>query len=136
MMEAFERPENVQYTEQQEAKKQKFIESMGYWNEFRDDLLRMDEEFFDAYFDFLSTPGRRGILEPKVIEFIYIAIDASTTHLFARGIEVHLKNARKYGATQGELLEVIQLTSALGFHSLSMGLPILEEIKKLLVKAK
>lgn len=133
MMEAIERPEKVPYTKEQEAKKQKFIELMGYWNEFRDDLLRMDEEFFDAYFDFLTAPIRRKILEPKVIEFIYIAIDASTTHLFARGIEIHLKNARKYGATQGEILEVIQLTSALGFQSLGMGLPILEEMKKLAV---
>ncbi|MFJ8063208.1 carboxymuconolactone decarboxylase family protein [Psychrobacillus sp. NPDC096426] len=107
--------------------KERFIETMGYWNQFRDDLIQMDTPFFQHYYEFLTEPMRRGILEPKVIEFIYIAIDSSTTHLFEKGIEVHIKNALKYGATQGELLEVFQLTSALGFHTLLMGLPILKE---------
>ena len=127
MMEHFREDHLPPYTPQQEARKQKFIDTMGYWNDFRDDILRMDEEFFDAYYEFLTTPIRRGILEPKVIEFIYIAIDASTTHLFESGIKVHLKNAIQYGATQGELFEVLQLTSAQGFDSLQMGLSILEE---------
>lgn len=115
------------YTEEQQALKDKFIATMGYWNDFRDDLIRMDTEYFDAYYEFLTIPTRRGILQPKLIEFIYIAIDSSTTHLFEKGIEVHLKNAIKYGATQGELLEVFQLTSAIGFHTLLETLPILEE---------
>lgn len=115
------------YSEDQRALKEKFIATMGYWNQFRDDLIRMDTSYFESYYDFLTIPTRRGILEPKVIEFIYIAIDASTTHLFEKGIEVHLKNAIKQGATQGELLEVFQLTSAIGFHTLLDTLPILEE---------
>ena len=114
------------YTEEQRALKQKFIDTMGYWNQFRDDLIRMDTKYFDSYYEFLTIPTRRKILEPKVIEFIYIAIDSSTTHLFKKGIEVHLKNAIKYGATQTELLEVFQLTSAIGFHTLFETLPILE----------
>ncbi|MEL3963028.1 carboxymuconolactone decarboxylase family protein [Lysinibacillus endophyticus] len=127
MMEHFREENLPPYTPQQEARKQKFVDTMGYWNDFRDDILRLDEEFFDAYYEFLTTPIRRGILEPKVIEFIYIAIDASTTHLFESGIKVHLINAIQYGATQGEIFEVLQLTSAQGFDSLQMGLSILEE---------
>lgn len=131
MMAHYERTEEP-FTEEQLALKQRFIDTMGYWNEFRDDLIRMDTPFYDAYYEFLTLPTRRGILKAKVIEFIYIAIDASTTHLFGKGIEVHLKNAIKYGATQGELLEVFQLTSALGFHTLLETLPILdEEVNKL-----
>lgn len=118
---------NLTYSPEQQALKDKFIAAMGYWNDFRDDLIHMDTAYFEAYYDFLTIPTRRGILKPKLIEFIYIAIDSSTTHLFEKGIEVHLKNAIQYGATQGELLEVFQLTSALGFHTLLDMLPILDE---------
>ncbi|MEK3937091.1 carboxymuconolactone decarboxylase family protein [Sporosarcina sp. FSL W7-1349] len=118
--------ESHNHSEREQLKEQ-FIKTMGYWNQFRDDLIQMDTAFFQYYYEFLTEPMRRGILEPKIIEFIYIAIDSSTTHLFEKGIEVHIENALKHGATQGELLEVFQLTSSLGYHSLSMGLPILEE---------
>jgi alkylhydroperoxidase/carboxymuconolactone decarboxylase family protein YurZ len=122
---------NIHLSDKQKQLKAEFIDQMGYWNDFRDVLLQMDETFFEAYSNFLTAPWKTGILEPKVIEFIYIAIDASTTHLFEKGIQVHLKNALKYGATKEEILEVYQLTSSLGFHSLLMGIPILvDEIKK------
>ena len=131
MMAHFRKEENVSsklaYTSEQQELKDKFIATMGYWNDFRDDLIHMDTAYFEAYYNFLTIPTRRGILDPKLIEFIYIAIDSSTTHLFEKGIEVHIKNAIQYGATRGELLEVFQLTSALGFHTLLDMLPILEE---------
>ena len=119
--------DKLAYSPEQQALKDKFIATIGYWNEFRDDLIQMDTAYFEAYYDFLTLPIRRGILEPKLIEFIYIAIDSSTTHLFEKGIEVHIKNAIQHGATKGELLEVFQLTSALGFHTLLDMLPILDE---------
>jgi alkylhydroperoxidase/carboxymuconolactone decarboxylase family protein YurZ len=122
---------NIHLSDKQKQLKAEFIDQMGYWNDFRDVLLQMDETFFEAYSNFLTAPWKTGILKPKVIEFIYIAIDASTTHLFEKGIQVHLKNALKYGATKEEILEVYQLTSSLGFHSLLMGIPILaDEMKK------
>jgi alkylhydroperoxidase/carboxymuconolactone decarboxylase family protein YurZ len=121
----------VDLSEKQRQLKAEFIEQIGYWHDFRDVLLQMDEKFFEAYTNFLTAPWKKGVLEPKVIEFIYIAIDSSTTHLFEKGIQVHLKNALKYGATKEEILEVYQLTSAQGFHTLLMGIPILlEEVKK------
>jgi alkylhydroperoxidase/carboxymuconolactone decarboxylase family protein YurZ len=120
----------IHLSEKQKQLKEEFIDQMGYWNDFRDVLLQMDEAFFEAYSNFLTAPWKSGILKPKVIEFIYIAIDASTTHLFEKGIQVHLKNALKYGATKEEILEVYQLTSSLGFHSLLMGIPILADEMK------
>lgn len=121
------KPDEVEYNAEQLARKDRFVNTMGYWNEFRDYLLQKDEAYFDAYFEFLTVPIRRGILEPKLVEFVYIAIDASTTHLFAKGIDVHMTNAKKYGATEGEILEVIQLASAQGFDTLLHMYPILKE---------
>ncbi|RNF39792.1 carboxymuconolactone decarboxylase family protein [Planococcus salinus] len=115
---------------EQEQLKSEFIGQMGYWNDFRDVLLKMDPSYFEAYMNFLTSPLKKGILEPKVIEFIYIAIDSSTTHLFGKGIEVHLRNALKYGASKEEILEVFQLTSSQGFHTVFEAVPVLlEEIE-------
>lgn len=69
-------------------------------------------------------PWRNGALEPQVRELIYVAIDASTTHLYGPGTRIHMRNALKHGATQEELREVLELTSVLGIHSITSGVPI------------
>jgi len=90
--------------------------------------MERDPDFFEAYMNFSSVPWRRkGGLPPKVREFIYIAIDASTTHLCGPGTRVHIDNALKYGATPEEIMEVFELTSVLGVHSCTLGVPILME---------
>ena len=65
--------------------------------------------------------------EPKVKELIYVAITSSTTHLFEPGIAVHAQNALEHGATIDEIMEVFQLTSVLGIHTLTVGMPVLME---------
>jgi alkylhydroperoxidase/carboxymuconolactone decarboxylase family protein YurZ len=57
--------------------------------------------------------------------FIYIAIDAATTHLYEPGLRIHIRNALKHGATKEEILEVYELVSVLGMHTITMGLPAL-----------
>ncbi|MFG1299694.1 carboxymuconolactone decarboxylase family protein [Xanthobacter sp. V3C-3] len=109
----------------QQELKARFMENRGYWNPFWDGLLKLDPRFFAAYLEFSSTPWKTGPLEPKVKEFIYIAIDASTTHLYEPGLRIHIQNALKYGATKEEIMEVYQLTSVLGMHTCTMGVPVL-----------
>ena len=92
-----------------------------------EEALRLDPELFAAYFEFSSVPWRAGVLEPKVKEFVYVAIDASTTHMFDDGTRGHMANAFKHGATVEELLEVIELCVPLGIQSVMAGLPILDE---------
>jgi len=66
-----------------------------------------------------------------VKEFIYIAIDVATTHLYEPGLRIHIQNALKYGATKEEIIEVYQLTSVLGMHTCTMGVPVLlDEMRK------
>ncbi|ARK29722.1 carboxymuconolactone decarboxylase family protein [Halalkalibacter krulwichiae] len=111
--------------ENQLALKEKFIRERGYWAEFWDYLLELNSDFFKAYLEFSSVPWRHGVLEPKVKELIYIAIDVATTHLYEPGTKVHMQNAIKYGATKEEIMEVFELTSVLGIHSCTVGVPIL-----------
>lgn len=77
--------------------------------------------------DMGSLPMRRGALDAKTIEFIAIAVDASCTHMYAPGVRRHIRKALDLGATQEEIAAVLQLTSVLGFHTMSMGAPILQE---------
>ncbi|MHA1113336.1 MAG: carboxymuconolactone decarboxylase family protein [Alphaproteobacteria bacterium] len=69
------------------------------------------------------------MLDVKVKEFIYIAIDSGTTHLYDPGLRVHLRCALEVGASMAEIIEVLEITSSVGMHTLTVGLPIvLEEL--------
>lgn len=114
-------------TPEQKQLRDDFIEARGYWNEFWDGLLTLDPDFFKAYLAFSGVPWKKGPLEPKIKELIYIAIDAATTHLYEPGLRQHIKNALKYGATKEEIMEVLELVSVLGIHACTLGVPVLME---------
>ena len=107
--------------------KEKFIQERGYWNSFWGDVLADDPDYFEAYLNFSSVPWKHGTLAPKVKEFIYIAIDTSATHMFKLGLRIHVQNALKYGATREEIMDVLKLSSEIGIHSCTAGIPILLE---------
>jgi alkylhydroperoxidase/carboxymuconolactone decarboxylase family protein YurZ len=112
---------------EQEQVKQDFMDRRGYWNTFWDGLLALDPDFFKAYLGFSGVPWEKGPLEPKLKELVYIAIDASTTHLHELGLRQHIRNALGYGATREEIMEVYELTSVLGIHTCTLGVPVLLE---------
>ena len=72
-------------------------------------------------------PWRSGTLEPKVKEFIYIAFDTAATHLYVKGLKLHIENAIDHGATPQEILEVMEIASVLGIHGVTAAAPILLE---------
>ena len=111
--------------------KDEFIAARGYWSPIWDDILEETPDFFEAYMKFSSVPWKTGTLDPKVRELIYIAIDSSTTHMYLPGLKVHIRNALKYGATKQEIMEVYQLTSVLGIHTVTFGMPhLIDELKR------
>jgi alkylhydroperoxidase/carboxymuconolactone decarboxylase family protein YurZ len=113
--------------ERQEQLKAGFTKTRGYWHAFWDEMLELDPEIFEAYTEFSSVPWRSGTLEPKVKEFIYIAFDAAATHLYVKGLKLHIENAIGYGATPQEILEVMEIASVLGIHGVMAAAPILLE---------
>ena len=117
-------------TKTDDRKKQlrdEFVEARGYWSPFWESLLDMDANFFEAYTAFSSVPWRSGPLDPKIKEFVYIAVDAAATHLYVPGIRQHVKQALALGATAAEIMEVLELTATLGIHACNIGVPILVE---------
>jgi len=110
--------------------KEDFIKARGYWASLWDNVLILDPAFLEAYMHYSAAPLKTGALEPKMKELIFIAIDASTTHQHKQGLKVHLGNAKRYGATKEEIMEVYQIASVQGIHTLMLGVPMLiEEMK-------
>lgn len=99
----------------------------GDWNPMWDMLAEMDPDYLETFLAFRAVPLTNGPLEQKYKELIFIAINVATTHLWPSGVRRHIQNALKAGATKEEILEVMQLTSIMGIHSMAMGVPILKE---------
>ena len=114
-------------TEHQEQLKADFTRTRGYWHAFWDEMLELDPEMFAAYTEFSSVPWRSGTLDPKVKEFVYIAFDTAATHLYTKGLKLHIENAIGYGATAEEILEVMEIAAVLGIHGVTAAAPILLE---------
>ncbi|HEX3615885.1 MAG TPA: carboxymuconolactone decarboxylase family protein [Solirubrobacteraceae bacterium] len=106
---------------------EQFTRSRGYWNTTWDAVLELDPDFFEAYTEFSSLPWRSGVLEPKVKEFMYIAFDASATHLYEVGLRLHIENALGYGASIGEIAEILEIAALIGIQSVTSAAPILAE---------
>jgi alkylhydroperoxidase/carboxymuconolactone decarboxylase family protein YurZ len=114
-------------TARQEELKAEFTANRGYWHEFWDGLLELDPELFAAYIEFSSVPWKTGTLEPKVKELVYVAFDASATHLYVPGLKLHLRNAVRLGASTPEIMEVLEIVSVIGIHAATVAAPILAE---------
>ena len=97
------------------------------WNPMWDMLAEMDPDYLEAFLAFRAVPQKQGPLPQKTKELIFIAINAATTHLWAPGVRRHMQNALREGATKEEILEVLQLTSIMGIHSMALAAPILNE---------
>lgn len=97
------------------------------WNPMWDALAEMDPDYLEAFLAFRAVPQSKGPLPQKYKELIFIAINVATTHLWPSGVRRHIQNALRAGATKEEILEVMQLTSIMGIHSMALGVPILQE---------
>ena len=112
---------------QAELLQRHLVERQSMPSERMQKVLEWDPEFFEQYLNFSAYPWKKGVLPPKVREFIYIAIDASVTHLYESGLRSHIHRALDQGATKEEVLEVLELVAALGIHSCTVGIPALAE---------
>lgn len=109
----------------QQQVKDEFIRKRGYWASFWDGMLVISPDYIDQFTEFASVPQKTGTLGQKIRELIYIAIDASATHMYEPGLRIHIRNAFKAGATKEEITEAYQLTTSQGMHTFMMGLPAL-----------
>jgi len=104
-----------------------FAARRGYWNSTWDELLEVAPDFFATYTELSSVPWDHGHLPPVVKELLYIAFDASVTHLYGVGLRLHIENALTLGATPEQVVEVMQIASLVGLRAAGEGARALAE---------
>jgi alkylhydroperoxidase/carboxymuconolactone decarboxylase family protein YurZ len=88
-------------------------------------LAELDPDFMHGFVQFYQACTAKNALDGKTRELIFVAIDAATTHLYNTGTLFHIQQARKQGASVEEILEVLEIVTLLGVHSMSEGIPLL-----------
>lgn len=102
-------------------------EATGNWNPDWEPFARLDPRWTEKMLALAIAPAAAGVLDPKTIELIGIALDASCTHMYAPGVRRHIQRALNAGATRQEITAVLQLASLQGLHSMCLAAPILLE---------
>jgi alkylhydroperoxidase/carboxymuconolactone decarboxylase family protein YurZ len=103
------------------------LRDAGEWNPNWEPFYQLDPAWTEAFMAMGLKPMLSGALDPKVVEFIAIAVDASCTHMYGPGVRRHIRKALQLGATKEEITAVLQCVSVLGIHTMSLGAPILRE---------
>ena len=103
------------------------LRDAGEWNPNWEPFYQLDPAWTEAFMAMGLKPMLSGALDPKVVEFIAIAVDASCTHMYGPGVRRHIRKALQLGATKEEITAVLQCVSVLGIHTMSLGAPILQE---------
>ena len=101
------------------------LQANGHWNPNWDPIAEIDAVWMEKFLN-MGLHGKH-VLDPKTYELIAIAVDASCTHMYAPGVRTHIRKALELGVSFEEIAAVLQLTSVLGIHTMSMGAPILLE---------
>lgn len=101
------------------------LRARGQWNPNWDPIAQLDPVWMEKFVAMGVHPMKH--LDTKTMELIAIAVDASCTHMYGPGVRRHIRQALDAGASFEEIAAVLQLTSVLGLHTLSMGAPMLLE---------
>jgi alkylhydroperoxidase/carboxymuconolactone decarboxylase family protein YurZ len=114
-------------TPEQEALKHAYIAARGYWTPWTEGMLRFSPALLDVYARYGGHPKTHGPLSPLMCELLYVALDASSTHLFESGLLLHMQYALREGATPEQIMEVLALATAQGLAGTYIGVEILAE---------
>ncbi|SCU74817.1 conserved hypothetical protein [Cupriavidus necator] len=109
------------------AIKAEFVRERGYWRPWTETLLREHPAFLRAYARYAGHPARRGPLSERMVELIYIALDASGSHLFEPGLRTHMTRALDLGVRPAELFDVLHLVAAQGLDGVTQAAALLAE---------
>lgn len=112
---------------EQKRIKDKFIAARGYWRPWTDTILNLHPAFLERYADYAGQPARKGPLSPRMVELVYVALDASSAHMYGPGLTTHLKGALNAGATPFDVLDVLHLVAMQGLEAVYAGTAILAE---------
>ena len=103
------------------------MKAMGQWNVAWDPFFELDPAWVDDFMAVGVGIYASGVMSPKYIELLSIAIDASITHMYAPGTRRHIKGALAAGSTMEEVMAALEICVAWGVQACNLAVPILEE---------
>lgn len=104
-----------------------FERERGYWRPWAATVLREHPALLRAYARYAGHPARHGPLSERQIELIYIALDASASHLFEPGLRTHMARALQLGVRPAEVFDVLHLVAAQGLDGVTQAAALLAE---------
>jgi alkylhydroperoxidase/carboxymuconolactone decarboxylase family protein YurZ len=107
--------------------KERFIAARGYWRPWAETMLQECPGFVEQYACYAGYPARTGPLTERMVELIYVGLDASSSHLFQSGLHTHMKRALEVGATRADIFDVLHLVAVQGLASTCQAADILAE---------
>jgi alkylhydroperoxidase/carboxymuconolactone decarboxylase family protein YurZ len=110
-----------------DAIKAEFQRERGYWRPWNETLLREQPEFLLAYARYAGHPARTGSLSTRMVELIYVGLDASSSHLFESGLRIHMQKAKEAGASHQDIFDVLQLVAEQGLACVLQSIHVLAE---------
>lgn len=114
--------------EKQQELKDRFVKENGYWREDLEQSLKLDPEMFEGFLDYVKAFEEHGVLDAKTKELVYIAVNASPTAVNKEAMQLHIKKALEVGVSKEEIIEVFELVACLGIHSVTVGIPAINEV--------
>jgi alkylhydroperoxidase/carboxymuconolactone decarboxylase family protein YurZ len=91
-------------------------------------MLGHSSEIFASSLRLTAVPKKSGQLSSKIQALVSLAISAASTHLHVPNIHRYTRAALATGASREEIVETLSLTSTLGIHASTTGMPILFEV--------
>lgn len=118
----------IELNDRQKALKKEYIETHnGYWTDEKENILKLDPEYFETFSNFEDVPRKSGPLSEKERELLYVAVHAAPVTLHKDALKYHIDCALDAGASMQEIVEVFEIVSTLGIHAITMGVPLLKE---------
>ena len=103
------------------------MKAKGRWNTAWDPFFDLDPLWTDQFFAAVGGIYDGKTLQPKFVELLSIALDASITHMYAPGTRRHIKAALAIGATMEEIMETLKVATSFAQEATNMAIPILAE---------
>ena len=103
------------------------MKKIGQWNTAWDPFFELDPVWTDEFMAVGAGIYASGILAPKEVELLSIALDASYTPMYEPGTRRHIKAALALGVTMEEIMEVLKLCVVQGVQACNLAVPILAE---------
>jgi alkylhydroperoxidase/carboxymuconolactone decarboxylase family protein YurZ len=92
------------------------------------DFARVSPELADLMSDWTRVAWNNDILDRKLKELIYLAFDATPTHIFLPGVAGHVHRCLDAGATVREIMQVLEISVTPAMDVVGRSLHLLAEV--------